>query len=118
MYRYETAFCHKTSWWPGIGSWIASFRIPIISTTREGLFVKNIDWSLLYINPKETSWGLEGPVAYISYHCVSLKNRFLLKGYVFLKNIVFHNIMCEKKLDCNFTDSFVKKLPKRLKRAS
>ena len=42
MYRYETAFCHKKkiSWWPGIGSWIASFRIPIISTTREGLFAK------------------------------------------------------------------------------
>ena len=46
-------------------------------------------------NPKETSWGLKGPVAYKSYHCVSLKNRFLLKCYVFLKNIVLHNIMCE-----------------------
>ena len=30
----------KVSWWPGIGSWIASFRIPIISIMREGLFVK------------------------------------------------------------------------------
>ena len=50
---------------------------------------------LLCINPKETSWGLKGPVAYISYHCVSLKNRFLLKRYVFLKNIVLQNIMCE-----------------------
>ena len=49
------------------------------------------------INPKETSWGLKGPVAYISYHCISLKNRFLLKRYVFLKNIVLHNIMCETK---------------------
>ena len=39
----------KNSWWPGIGSWIASFRIPIISTTREGLFLKCIDWSLFYI---------------------------------------------------------------------
>ena len=47
------------------------------------------------LNPKKTSWGLKGPVAYISYHCVSLKNRFLLKRYVFLKNIVLHNIMCE-----------------------
>ena len=49
-------------------------------------------------NPKETSWGLfglKGPVAYISYHSVSLKNRFLLKRYVFLENIVLHNIMCE-----------------------
>ena len=50
---------------------------------------------LVFFNPKETSWGLKGPVAYISYHCVSLKNRFLLKRYVFLKNIVLHNIMCE-----------------------
>ena len=50
MYRSETAFCHKKfTWWPGIGSWIASFRIPIISITRDGLFVKCIDWSLLYI---------------------------------------------------------------------
>ena len=41
IYRYETAFCHKkNSWWPGIGSWVASFRIPIIFITREGLFVK------------------------------------------------------------------------------
>ena len=47
------------------------------------------------INPKATSWGLKGPIAFISYHCVSLKNRFLLKRYVFLKNIVLHNIMCE-----------------------
>ena len=47
------------------------------------------------INPKETSWGLKGPVAYISYHRVSLKNRFLLKRYVFLTNIVLHNVMCE-----------------------
>ena len=46
-------------------------------------------------NPKETSWGLKGPVAYISYHCISLKNRFLLKRYVFPKDIVLHNIMCE-----------------------
>ena len=38
----------KNGWWPGIGSWIASFRIPIISIAREGLFVKCIDWSLLY----------------------------------------------------------------------
>ena len=29
----------RNSRWPGIGSWIASFRITIISTTREGLFV-------------------------------------------------------------------------------
>ena len=49
----------------------------------------------LSFNPKETSWGLKGPVAYISYHCVSLKNRFVLKRYVFLKNIVLHNIICE-----------------------
>ena len=46
-------------------------------------------------NPKKTFWGLRGPVAYISYDCESLKNRFLLKRYVFLKNIVLHNIMCE-----------------------
>ena len=46
---------------------------------------------------KETSWGLKGPVAYISYHRVSLKNRFLLKHYVFLVNIVSQNIMCETK---------------------
>ena len=40
----------KPSWWSGLGSWwIASFRIPIISTTRKGLFVKCIDWSLLNI---------------------------------------------------------------------
>ena len=39
----------KFSWWPGISSWIASFRIPIISTTRGGLFVKCLDWSLLYV---------------------------------------------------------------------
>ena len=50
---------------------------------------------LTQLNPKETSWGLKGPVAYISYHCVSLKNRFLLKRYVFLRNIVLHNIICE-----------------------
>ena len=53
--------------------------------------------SSVSINPKETSWSPKGPVAYISYHCVSLKNRFLLKRYVFLKNIVLQNIMCETK---------------------
>ena len=52
-------------------------------------------WQTNSVDPKETSWGLKGPVAYLSYHCVSLKNRFLLKRYVFLKNIVLHNIMCE-----------------------
>ena len=49
-------------------------------------------WSF---NPKETSWGLLEPVAYKSYHCVSLKNRFPMKLDVFLKNIVLHNVMCE-----------------------
>ena len=39
----------KKSWWPGICSWSASFQIPINSTTREGLFVKCTDWSLLYV---------------------------------------------------------------------
>ena len=75
----------------------------------------------MIVNPKETSWGLKGPVAYISHHCVSLKNRFLLKRYVFPKNIVLHNIMCETNwivITKNFTDSFVKKLHKRIKRAS
>ena len=75
------------------------------------------------INPKETSWGLKGPVAYRSYHCVSLENRFLLKRYVFLKNIVLRNIMCETKwivITTTFflTDIVVTKLHKRLKRAS
>ena len=45
--------------------------------------------------PIETHWGPLGPVAYESYHCVSLKNGFPLKLYVFHKNIVLHNIMCE-----------------------
>ena len=35
------------------------------------------------------------PVGYKSYQCVSLRNRFPLKLYVFLKNIVLHSIMCE-----------------------
>ena len=34
---------------PGIGSWIVSFRIPIFFITQEGLFIKFLDWSLLYI---------------------------------------------------------------------
>ena len=50
---------------------------------------------MMSVNPKETYWGLKGPVAYISYDWVSLKNRFLLKRYVFHKNIVLHNIVCE-----------------------
>ena len=53
--------------------------------------------SALPLNPKETSWGLKGPVAYISYHCVSLKNRFLVKGYVFLKKL-FYTILCVKQI--------------------
>ena len=61
------------------------------------LFHGHLHVSVLHLNAKETSWGLKGPVAYISYHCVSLKNRFLLKRYVFLKNIVLHNIICETK---------------------
>ena len=61
-------------------------------------FVKKMNQNfqpIFFLNPKGTSWGLKGPVAYISLHCVSLKNRYLLKRYVFLKNIVLHNIMCE-----------------------
>ena len=59
-------------------------------------FINQLQRQYLYacfvdFNTKETSWGLEGPVAYISYHCVSLKNRFLSKCYV------LHNIMCEIK---------------------
>ena len=38
----------------------------------------------------------------MSYHCVSLKNRFLLKNYVFLKNIVFAQYYVWNKLDCNY----------------
>ena len=39
MYRCETTFSHKIfvmadGWWLGIGSWNASFRLPIISTMR------------------------------------------------------------------------------------
>ena len=48
-----------------------------------------------FLNPKETSCDLKGPVAYISYHCVFLKNRFLLKRYAFLKNIILHSILYE-----------------------
>ena len=43
---------------------------------------------------KKLLGGLLGPVAYNSY-CVSLKNYFPLKLYVFLKNIVLHNIIGE-----------------------
>ena len=70
-------------------------------------------------NPKETSWGLKGPVAYISYHRVSLKNRFLL-NVMYSSRILFYTILCVKEIELqqNFTDSFVKKLHKRLKRAS
>ena len=46
-------------------------------------------------NPKETSWGLLGQVFYKSYHCVFVRNCFPLKLYVYLKNIVLHNILCE-----------------------
>ena len=64
------------------------------------LWLRYILWncpqmSVIGLNPKETSWGLKGPVAYVSYRGISLKNRFLLKRYVFFKNIVLHNIMCE-----------------------
>ena len=51
----------------------------------------NMFWNI----PKEISWGLSGPVAYKSYHFVSIRNRFPLKLYVYIKNIVLHNIMCE-----------------------
>ena len=44
MYRSETAFCNeKLSWWPGSGSWIASFRKRIISTTPRG-FIRKMYW--------------------------------------------------------------------------
>ena len=46
-------------------------------------------------NPEETSCGLLDPVAYRLYHCVTARNRFHLKLYVFLKNIVLHNIMSQ-----------------------
>ena len=39
---WNSSLSQKNNWWPGIDSWIASFRIPIISTTREGLFAKKI----------------------------------------------------------------------------
>ena len=41
------------------------------------------------------SWGLLGPVSFKSYHCVPVRNRFALKLYVLVKNIVLSNIMCE-----------------------
>ena len=47
MYRSETAFCHKLfSWWPGIGSWNAWFRMAIISTMREWSFVNCHEYAL------------------------------------------------------------------------
>ena len=48
-------------------------------------------------NPKETSCSLLDPVAYKLFYCVSARNRFPLKLYVFLKNIVLHNIMSDPK---------------------
>ena len=50
----------------------------------------------LYCSPKETSWDTLSPVTYKAYHCISYMNRFPLKLYVFLKNVVLHNVMCEK----------------------
>ena len=49
----------------------------------------------MIIKPKVTSWGFLGPVAYKSYHCVSVRNRFPLKLYVSLNNVVLQNIMRE-----------------------
>ena len=44
VHIWNSILSQKNCWWPDIGSWIASFRIPIISITREDLFVKNIDF--------------------------------------------------------------------------
>ena len=53
---------------------------------------ENVVWKIAVIL---APWRLLGPVAYTSYHCVSLKNRPPLKLHLFHKNIVLHNIMCE-----------------------
>ena len=59
---------------------------------------KLVSWQRsVFFNPKETSWDLLGPMTYKLYHCVSVRNCFPWKFYVFLKSIVLHNIMCEKK---------------------
>ena len=54
-------------------------------------------------------------VVYKSNHRVSLRNHFLLKRYVFLKNIVLHNVMCETNWTVTRKTN-VKNLRERLKR--
>ena len=51
---WNSILSQKKCWRPGIGSWIASFRIPIISITREGSFVKKY-W-LVFILYWATFW--------------------------------------------------------------
>ena len=66
---------------------------PIMVSILTHICVSRPQW----VNPEETSWDLLGPMAYKSHHCVSVRNCFPLplKRYVFLKNIVLHNIVCE-----------------------
>ena len=64
------------------------------STKPSILYNLALRW--MHINPKETSWGLKGPVTDNSYNCAAIKNNFPLILYVFLKNIVLHYIMQEK----------------------
>ena len=106
-----TRVLHMTPWFHGLSlDFGAKIRLTLPTLFRNAYRFGPVESSLSSewispnktvlhspLNPKETSWGLKGPVAYISYHCVSLKNRFLLKRYVFLKNIVLDNIMCETK---------------------
>ena len=77
----ETLFNHKEQSW---GWWFETPSRTLWRHCNETLF-----------NHKETSCGILGPVAYKSYHCVSAWYRIPLKLYVFLENIVLHNIIGE-----------------------
>ena len=52
-------------------------------------------------NPKETSWGLKGPVAYISYHCVIWKESYSLETLCIPQEYCFTQYYVWNKLDCN-----------------